>query len=83
MSVQVHSLADVAAAAGVSYRWVRKLVADGKLAVISMPVAKANQHNSRFVVSDRELRRFLADRGIARDREYEDPAALRTSSRKD
>lgn len=65
MSTQVHSLAEVAAQAGVSYRWIRKLVADGKLAAAPMPVAKANQHNPRFVVSDRELRRFLAERGIA------------------
>ena len=65
MSQPVHSLSEVAAAAGVSYRWIRKLVADRKLAATPMPVAKANQHTPRFVVSERELCRFLAERGVA------------------
>jgi hypothetical protein len=58
----VHSLSDVAAAAGRSYRHVRRLVAEGKLAAVELPVTKANQHQPRIVVTDAELRRFLVER---------------------
>jgi hypothetical protein len=65
VSTQVHSLSEVAAAAGLSYRHVRRLVATKRLAAVELPVAKANQHEPRIVVTDAELRRFLAERGQA------------------
>ena len=77
MSQTVHSLADVAAAAGVSYRWVRKLIADGRLAAVALPVANANQHSPRIVVTDAELRRFLAERRPASDVNTTQPISRR------
>jgi len=65
MSQTVHSLSEVAAAAGLSYRHVRRLVADGTLEAVELPTVKANQHSPRIVVTDVELRRFLAARGKA------------------
>jgi hypothetical protein len=65
LSHTVHSLSEVAAAAELSYRHVRRLVAEGKLAAVELPVSKANQHSPRIVVTDAELRRLLAERGKA------------------